>query len=55
MQAYVPLLMLLVFVAVNAVMMPVASHLLNVRRPTAVKDQPYESGMPSGPNVGRHM
>ena len=46
MQAYVPLLMLLVFVTVNAVMMPVASHILNVRRATRVKDQPYESGMP---------
>ncbi len=46
MQAYVPLLMLIVFVAFNAVMMVVASHILSASRPTAVKNQPYESGMP---------
>jgi NADH-quinone oxidoreductase subunit A len=45
-QAYVPLLMLIVFVAFNAVMMVVASHILSASRPTAVKNQPYESGMP---------
>lgn len=46
MQAYVPLLMLIVFVLLNAVGMIVASHVLSASRPTAVKDEPYESGMP---------
>ena len=46
MQAYAPLLMLIVFVILNAVGMIVASHILSAARPTAVKDQPYESGMP---------
>ena len=46
MQAYVPLLMLIVFVAFNAVMMVALSHILSATRPTAVKSQPYESGMP---------
>jgi NADH-quinone oxidoreductase subunit A len=45
-QAYVPLLMLIVFVAFNAVMMVALSHVLSATRPTAVKAQPYESGMP---------
>jgi len=45
-QAYVPLLMLIVFVAFNAVMMVALSHILSATRPTAVKAQPYESGMP---------
>src|SRR5437868_14142565 len=38
--------MLIVFVALNAVGMIVASHILSASRPTAVKSQPYESGMP---------
>ena len=46
MQAYVPLLMLLTFVLINAVGMIVASHILSATRHTAVKSQPYESGMP---------
>ena len=46
MQAYVPLLMLIVFVVLNAVGMVALSHVLSATRPTAVKDQPYESGMP---------
>ena len=46
MQAYLPLLLLIVFVLVNAAIMVGASHLLSWTRPTAVKDQPYESGMP---------
>ncbi len=45
-QAYVPLLMLFVFVAANAVGMVALSHVLSATRPTAVKDSPYESGMP---------
>ena len=46
MQAYAPLLMLMVFVAINAVGMIVLSHVLSATRPTRQKDQPYESGMP---------
>jgi len=38
--------MLFVFVAINAVGMVGLSHVLSATRPTAVKDQPYESGMP---------
>jgi NADH-quinone oxidoreductase subunit A len=45
-QAYAPLLMLIVFVAMNAVGMIVASHILSATRRTTAKDQPYESGMP---------
>ncbi|OGU18173.1 MAG: NADH-quinone oxidoreductase subunit A [Gemmatimonadetes bacterium RIFCSPLOWO2_12_FULL_68_9] len=46
MQAYLPLVLLIVFVLVNAAIMVGGSHLLSWTRPTAVKDQPYESGMP---------
>lgn len=46
MRAYVPLLMLLVFVVANAIGMVAASHLLSATRHTAPKSQPYESGMP---------
>lgn len=46
MQSYIPLLMLIVFVLVNAVGMVVLSHVLSASRPTAIKEQPYESGMP---------
>ncbi len=46
MQAYAPLLMLIIFVLLNAVGMIVASHVLSATRPTAAKDEPYESGMP---------
>ena len=45
-QAYVALLFLSIFVAANAVGMVAASHLLMRRRPTPVKETPYESGMP---------
>ena len=45
-QAYLPLLMLLAFVAANAFGMIGVSHLITRRRPTPVKDAPYESGMP---------
>jgi len=45
-QPYVPLVLLVVFVAFNAVMMVALSHLFSSTRPTAVKSVPYESGMP---------
>jgi NADH-quinone oxidoreductase subunit A len=45
-QPYVAFLMLLGFVAANAVFLVGISHLLAPRKPTALKGMPYESGMP---------
>lgn len=45
-REYVPLLLLIGFVVVNAVGMLVVSHLVSPQRPTAIKGMPYESGMP---------
>ncbi len=45
-QPYLAFLLLLGFVAFNAVAIIGASHLLSPRRPTPLKDTPYESGMP---------
>ena len=39
-------LILLAFVAANAVLLLVLSHFAAPRRPTTVKGMPYESGMP---------
>ena len=52
MQPYVPFLMLLGLAVVAGATMLVASHFLGPRRPTDVKDRPYESGMP--PLGGAH-
>ena len=46
MQPYIPFLMLLGLAIVAATTMIVASHFLGPRRPTDVKERPYESGMP---------
>jgi len=46
MQPYIPFLMLLGLAIVAGVTMIVGSHFLGPRRPTEVKDRPYESGMP---------
>src|SRR5690242_20474370 len=43
---YVSFLILLAFVAFNAALLIGLSHLLAPRKPTALKDTPYESGMP---------
>jgi len=43
---YVPFLMLLAFVLLNAAGFILVSHFAGPRRPTAVKGAPYESGMP---------
>ena len=43
---YIPLLLLVGFVIVNAIGMLVLSQLVSPQRPTAVKAAPYESGMP---------
>jgi NADH-quinone oxidoreductase subunit A len=45
-RTYFPVLMLLGFVALNAVMMLALSHLTMRHRPTPVKQTPYESGIP---------
>jgi len=45
-QPYLSSLLLLGFVAFNAVMLIGLSHLLAPRKPTPLKDSPYESGMP---------
>src|SRR5205807_7045516 len=45
-RTYLPVLLLLGFVVANAVMMLLLSHLVIRPRPTAVKQVPYESGIP---------
>ena len=45
-RTYLPVLLLLGFVVANAVMMLMLSHLTLRSRPSAVKQTPYESGMP---------
>jgi NADH-quinone oxidoreductase subunit A len=45
-RTYLPVLLLVGFVAANAVMMLALSHLTMRSRKTAVKQTPYESGMP---------
>jgi len=46
MQPYIPFLMLLGLAIVVATTMIVGSHFLGPRRPTEIKERPYESGMP---------
>jgi NADH-quinone oxidoreductase subunit A len=46
-RAYFPVLMLLGFVVINGVMMVALSTLLLRSRPTPVKQQAYESGVPA--------
>ncbi len=46
-RAYFPVLMLLGFVAINAVMLVAISTLVLRSRPTPVKQQAYESGVPA--------
>jgi NADH-quinone oxidoreductase subunit A len=45
-RTYLPVLLLIGFVAVNAIAMIAISTLVLRRRPSPVKDQPYESGIP---------
>jgi NADH-quinone oxidoreductase subunit A len=45
-QPYLSFLLLLGFVVFNAVFLIGLSHLLSPRKPTPLKDTPYESGMP---------
>ena len=44
-QPYIPLVLLIGFVAFSAVMMVALSHLFSSSRPTTIKSLPYESGM----------
>ena len=44
---YIALLMLMGLVVGNAVGMLVVSHFLSAQRPTKIKSQPYESGIPA--------
>ena len=46
-QPYIPILLLLVFVAVNATAIIGISHFLSSTRPTPIKGEAYESGMPA--------
>jgi NADH-quinone oxidoreductase subunit A len=46
-RAYLPVLMLMGFVVLNAVVMLAASHFTVRSRPTPVKQTPYESGIPA--------
>ena len=45
-RTYLPVLLLAGFVGVNALLIILLSHLITRSRPTAVKQTPYESGMP---------
>jgi NADH-quinone oxidoreductase subunit A len=45
-RTYLPILLLLGFVVLNAVLMTALSHLTIRSRPTPVKSTPYESGIP---------
>ena len=45
-REYIPLLFLIGIVIFAAVAMILLSHLVQPRRPTAIKGTPYESGMP---------
>jgi len=45
-QPYLAFLLLLGFVAFNAALLIGLSHLLAPHKPSAIKDSPYESGMP---------
>jgi len=44
--SYVPLLILIALVVVSAVAIVALSHLFSATRPTTVKHEPYESGIP---------
>ncbi len=45
-REYVPLLLLIIFVIVNAAGMLILSQMMSPQRPTRIKASPYESGMP---------
>ncbi len=45
-QPYIPILVLIVFVVLNAILLLGLSHVLSTYRRTPAKIAPYESGMP---------
>jgi NADH-quinone oxidoreductase subunit A len=45
-QPYIPVLLLIAFVIINAILMLGVSHVLSTFRRTPTKIAPYESGMP---------
>jgi NADH-quinone oxidoreductase subunit A len=45
-QPYIPILVLIVFVVLNAILLLGLSHILSTYRRTSAKIAPYESGMP---------
>ena len=45
-QPYIPILLLIAFVVLNAILMLGLSHVLSTYRRTPAKIAPYESGMP---------
>jgi NADH-quinone oxidoreductase subunit A len=45
-QPYIPILILIAFVVLNAILMLGVSHVLSTYRRTPTKIAPYESGMP---------
>ncbi|HEY6947988.1 MAG TPA: NADH-quinone oxidoreductase subunit A [Gemmatimonadales bacterium] len=45
-QPYIPILVLIVFIVLNAILMLGLSHVLSTYRRTPAKIAPYESGMP---------
>jgi NADH-quinone oxidoreductase subunit A len=58
-NSYLPLLLVVAFVVANAIMMVAVSvgadWLLQSHRPTAVKQSPYESGMPTLGEAGERF
>lgn len=46
-QPYIPILLLIAFVVVNAILMIGVSHIFSTYRRTPTKIAPYESGMPA--------
>jgi NADH-quinone oxidoreductase subunit A len=58
-NSYLPLLLVVAFVVANAIMMVAVSvgadWLLKSHRPTAVKQSPYESGMPTLGEAGERF
>jgi NADH-quinone oxidoreductase subunit A len=46
-QPYIPILLVIAFVIVNAILMIGVSHLFSTYRRTPTKIAPYESGMPA--------
>ncbi len=55
MSAYIPVLVMGVFAVVIACVVVLAPGLLGPRRKGALKDAPYECGLPQGEGLGRRL